>query len=186
MDINKIMLINYKLLKTMCFVFLVCTACKSMNNSIEAQESSQAQIISCPEGWHCSFELLKNKSTKIQYDQFNYPYLTIKDDKSTVLVFKYQRNEIEGTADSGYDEYIYLNIDDFQKNINLTDESLAEVDATFSRMCFCTRESTGYFPVRKGHLKIKKINRNRFKIDFSFKLETVPQVIENINETIHY
>lgn len=185
MILNKIMLIKFSLFKNIGFIFLICTACTSTIKPIEGNES-QNQILNCPEGWDCSFELLKNKSVKIQFDKFNYSYLTVEDSKSMVFVFKYQRNEIEGTADSSYNEYIYLNIDNFQNNINLTDASLAEVDAIFGRMCFCTAESVGYFPIRNGHLKIKKMNKNRFKIDFSFKLETVPQVIENISEVLRY
>ena len=185
MILNKIMLINFTSYKDICLIFLICTACTSTIKPIKDNES-QNQTLNCPEGWDCSFELLKNKSAKIQYDQFNYPYLTIQDGKSMVLVFKYQRYKIEGTADSGYDEYIYLNIDNLQNNIELSNASLAEVDAIFGRMCFCTAESVGYFPIRNGHLKIKKMNKNRFKIDFSFKLKTVPQVIENINEILQY
>lgn len=185
MILNKIMLIKFSLFKNICFIFLICAACTSAIKSIQDNES-QNQSLNCPEGWRCSFEILENKSVKIEFDKFNYSYLTTEDSKSMVLVFKYQRNEIEGTADSGYDEVIYLNIDNFQKNINLTDASLAEVNAIFGRICFCTAESTGYFPIRKGHLKIKKMNKNRFKIDFSFKLETVPQVIENISEILQF
>lgn len=185
MILNKIMLIKFSLFKNICFIFLICTACTSTIKPIEDNES-QNQILNCPEGWGCSFELLKNKSAKIEFDKFNNSFLTLIDSKSNVLKFKYFRNHIPGTADSGYDEVIYLNIDNFQNNINLTDASLAEVDAIFGRMCFCTAESVGYFPIRNGHLKIKKMNKNRFRIDFSFKLETVPQVIENISEILQY
>ena len=61
----------------------------------------------------------------------------------------------------GYYEVIYLNIDKIDPNMVLKDKSLAEVDAIFGRMCFCTKESTGYFPIRKGVLKSKK---NRVEI----------------------
>jgi len=187
MILNKIMLINFTLYKNISLIFLICTACTSTIKPIESKKSSLVQILECPEGWGCSFELLKNKSAKIEFDKFNNSFLTILDSsKSNVLKFKYSRNHIPGTADSGYDEVILLNIDNLQNNINLTDASLAEVDAIFGRMCFCTAESVGYFPIRNGHLKIKKMNKNRFKIDFSFKLETVPQVIENISEIIQF
>jgi hypothetical protein len=69
------------------------------------------------------------------------------------------------------------------QNIVLKDESLAEVDAIFGRMWFCSRESTGYFPIRKGVLKLKKIKKNRFKVDFYFTVEDVPQYVKSISET---
>jgi len=181
-----VMLINYKLSISIGLILLNYMACTSTAKPLEHHESFLTQTINCPEGWSCSLEIEKNKSAKIEFDKFNRSYLSIEESKSTLLKFNYTRNPIPGTADSGYDEEIYLNLDKIPTNIYLEDESLNEVNAIFGRMCFCTKESTGYFPIRTGTLKIQKIKKNRFKIDFSFKLETVPQVVEKISEILQF
>ena len=169
--------------KKLMFVLLLLVGCKSINKPTDTLNSSVQFFNNCPENGDCSLEILDNKSAKIEHDKFNNSYITLEESKSSLLMFKYERDEIQGTADSGYYEVIYFNIDKIDPNMVLKDESLAEVDAIFGRMCFCSRESTGYFPIRKGVLKLKKIKKNRFKVDFYFTVEDVPQYVKSISET---
>jgi hypothetical protein len=169
--------------KKLMFILLLLVGCKSINKPTNTSNSSVQFFNNCPEGGDCSLKILDNKSAKIEHDKFNNSYIILEESKSRVLMFKYERDEIQGTADSGYYEVIYLNIGKMDQNIVLKDESLAEVDAIFGRMCFCSKESIGYFPIRKGVLKLKKNKKNRFKVDFYFIVEDVPHFVKSISET---
>ena len=169
--------------KNLMFVLLLLVGCKSINKPTNTSNSSVQFFNNCPENGDCSLEILDNKSAKIEHDKFNNSYITLEESKSSLLMFKYERDEIQGTADSGYYEVIYLNIDKIDPNMVLKDESLAEVDAIFGRMCFCTKESTGYFPIRKGVLKSKKNKNNQLEIDFYFTIKDVPHFVKSISET---
>ena len=134
------MLINFTSYKNIGLIFLICTACLSTIKPIEDNDFKN-QIQNCPEGWGCSFEFLKNKSAKIELDKFNNSFLTLIDSKSNVLKFKYFRNHIPGTADSGYDEVIILNIDNLlQNNINLTEKGLWQRLMLYLDECVCIIE----------------------------------------------
>jgi|TARA_B110000971_G_scaffold218599_1_gene257757 hypothetical protein len=165
------------------FILLMFAGCKSINKPVDTSKSSVQYFNNCPENGDCSLEILDNQTAKIEYDKFNNSYITLEESKTTLLKFKYLRSEVPGTADSGYYEVIYLNIDKIDPNMVLKDKSLAEVDAIFGRMCFCTKESTGYFPIRKGVLKSKKNKNNQLEIDFYFTIKDVPHFVKSISET---
>ena len=115
MILNKIMLIKFSLFKNICFIFLICAACTSAIKSIQDNES-QNQSLNCPEGWRCSFEILENKSVKIEFDKFNYSYLTTEDSKSMVLVFKYQIGGLQ-TNRYGIPNQLYGLLDQLSFNL---------------------------------------------------------------------
>ena len=52
----------------------------------------------------------------------------------------------------------------------------------FGRFCFC-RGATGYYKVKEGNLKLKKINET-YQLDFDFKINEVPQIISKISGVV--
>lgn len=161
------------------FVFIIILNCKSVKEPIGLLESQS----SCPDDGMCTFEVLKNKSIFLKQDNTGQLYPEITDSNKTVVKFEYKRNEIPNTADSGYREIIYLELDPNYPEVNFENSELKATNALFARLCFC-RGQTGYYTINKGKLSIKKINGSDYSLEFTFEIEEVPQVIKSISEII--
>lgn len=157
------------------------TTCKSMINKLETNTLTVYDSKSCPENGSCFFEIFENKFARINTDEFGKTYLEFEDSQSNVLKFHYRRHTIDGVMDSGYDEFVYLNIDNLDEEMFLENESLTEVNAIFVRLCFC-KEHVGHFPISNGVLNITK-HKSDFRIDFKFSLDLIPQALKSINAT---
>ena len=167
-------------------VFVFCINCKSIIYKKNNTDFTLYNISDCPEDGTCFLEIIENKYVKIQKDKFDKSYIIFEEDESmTVLKFNYRRNTVKGVADQDYQELIYLNINNDKKEIALIDESFSDVSVIFGRLCFC-RENTGYFEVKKKKKKIIKSKRMGYKLDLSFKIKDVPQIISSISETFYY
>ena len=184
-------LIQKKNVKYYCFkmykfflLFLLLFSCK-INNTISKDElSDKKNFFECPKDGVCSIEVLKNKLITLKKDEFGKSFIELdKSSTTNLLKFSYKRNPIEDVADSNYEEIIYIEVKNTNKIISLKNEELSTVNAVFGRLCFC-RGSSGYFPIKQGSLDINKILKNTYKIDFSFKINDVPQVITYFSKTI--
>jgi len=146
------------------FLVLTCNSKKEMLNN-----SSEKIIVSnCPEDGVCAFEILKNKTLTLKKDDIGAFYPVISDGKKTLLKFEYTRNTIPNVQDAEYTELVYIEIDN-NKNINLKDLDLKKANAVFARLCFC-RGQTGYYPIKSGNLSLQSTSKNKFNLDFSFKV----------------
>lgn len=162
---------------------LLLSSCKANHDTIEENPSNKKAFFDCPKEGICSFETLKGKLITLKKDEFGKSYIDLEESyKTNLLKFSYKRQPIEDTADSNYEEVVFIEIKDIEKDISLKNKELLTVNAIFGRLCFC-RGSSGYFPIQEGNLSIKKISKNTYKIDFSFKINEVPQVITFFSDT---
>ncbi len=166
-------------------IFLFVFSCKVNNTTLENNQSDKKDFFECPKEGICSVEILNNKLIKLKKDEFGKSYIDLEESsKTNLLKFSYKKHPIEDTADSNYEEVVFIEIKDIEKNISLKNKELLTVNAVFGRLCFC-RGSSGYFPIQEGNLSIKKVSKNTYKIDFSFKINEVPQVITFFSETFN-
>ena len=155
---------------------LLLISCKAQNNFDKTNTI-------CPENDVCSAELIPNSTLKLHTDSIGMLYTTIEDGKHLIFKFSYSRNVDKQSLDGHYIEEIYAEFNSDLSEINLEDEDLQNVKLLFNRICFC-KGSTGFYPITKGKLSIKKINKNTYNIRLNFKVDEVPQVITSINETL--
>ena len=162
------------------FFLVGCHSKKEVINKINI--SQKENLETCPDDGKCTIEIIKNKSIQLKKDEFGLTYIDFSESKSSLVKYTYKRNNIENYADGNYEEIIYLEINDSINNYTLKNEDLKKVNAIFGRLCFC-RGATGYYKIKEGDLNI--LNKDKkLKVNFSFKINEVPQVIEFFNENI--
>jgi hypothetical protein len=138
-------------------------------------------VANCPENGECSFDVLHHSSINVLNDEFGNSYSEFQESDAIVLKFEYKRNEIPNTADSGYREEIYIELNPENLEIDLKNQELQMVKLHFGRFCFC-KGQTGLYKISKGRLTIKKTSVNRYLLNLEFKTDEVPQVISKIIE----
>ncbi len=161
--------------------FFAVYSCKSTSENSLSQKKTISNS-ECPSDGTCSFKTSYDKSFTLIKDEFGNAYPKFIDDESILLTFTYKRNEIPNTADGGYEEIIYIQLDRNNLELNLKDKELKNVNLTFARLCFC-RGATGYYSIDSGHLSIKKVDKKTYQVNLSFKAQEVPQIINEISET---
>ena len=140
--------------------------------------------INCPEGGDCIFEVLQNSQLELRRDAFGKLFPEVIDGKNLVLRFEFKKDQLPETRDSSYSEFLFLELEEQQTLISLKDEELQKVKMTFGRICYC-KGSTGYFPVKKGHLLISR-SEGSIMIKTGFRVGKVPQILTEIEETIDF
>ena len=155
----------------------------------KAQKSDQraeipAPQISCPEGGNCSFEVFERSRLDLQRNREGKIDPQIKEGNQLVVKYHYEKKPGADALDSGYDEYLYLEIDPGQDQIILRDKELQQVKMTFGRICYC-KGAMGYFPVLQGQLFVFN-KKGNLQIRSNFNVQKVPQITEHIDENINY
>lgn len=161
-------------------LFLMIVSCKS---GFVVNEAILVNTLNCPENGDCTIELLPNKSLEFKKDEFGSLYPVISEGNKTIFKYSYTRKSIPNTQDSNYKELVFAELDSVISPKKFTSETLKNVKLHFGRLCYCKGE-TGYYPIKKGEFNITKSTKNSFKIDFTFKIDEVPQIISAINETV--
>lgn len=167
------------------FFFFVISSCAT--NKVQENEKKQLippPHINCPGDGNCSFEVLENSSLNLAYDSTGKLYPEVKEGTKIVIKYTYKRKAVENVMDSGYAEYVYLEFDPDDKQIILKDKELKKVKMIFGRICYC-KGAMGYFPVQQGNLFLFNREGN-LQIRTSFKVNKVPQIIQQIDENIKY
>lgn len=169
-----------KIITLITVLFLASCSCKKVNS----QNHSTANLTSdCPKNGTCSLELFKGKSMLVNQDEFNKPYYELEENAATtVLKYTYSRTVKGNIQDAGYREEIVFEINNDQKNIILTDDSLQNTKMLYGRFCYC-KGQTGYYKVSKGNLNISK-KPEETAIALDFKIDAVPQIITAISLVI--
>ena len=165
-------------------VFSLLLGSCGTNQKTAQTKKTEVLNFNCPPNGDCVFEVLKNSSLLIKYDDFGKLYPEIVPGNKLVIKYHYKKDEIENTVDGSYSEFVYLEIDENDKQIILKDEELQKVKMLFGRICFC-RDAMGYFKVTEGSLFIFN-NDRKLLINSKFKVKKVPQIITEINENINY
>ena len=163
-------------------IFSSCGTQKEQSN--DQRVSLPPPIINCPEDGDCSFEVFKNSNLNLAYGSDGKLYPEVTEGEKIVIKYHYKRKTIENTMDSNYSEYVYFEFDPNVKQIILKDKELQNVKMVFGRICYC-KGSMGYFPVREGNLFLFNSNGN-LTVRTSFKINKVPQIINQIDENIKF
>lgn len=165
-------------------IIIVFASCKpSQNVNLTVREAVFTKTANCPDNGKCSIELIPNKSLGFHKNATGISYPIISEGEKTILKYTYKRNPIPNTQDSNYTEIVYAELGKTITEISLTGKELQTIKLYFGRLCFCKGE-TGYYPIKNGEFKLKKLDKNSIKIDFEFKISEVPQIISKISETI--
>ena len=165
------------------FVLFISLGCKTKQNSSE-QSGSYLKEISCPDSGNCEFEVLRNSTLNIKTDEFGKLYPEVTTGDKVVIKFHYKKIVPENVMDANYSEFVYLEVNEYEPQLMLKDNELQKVKMLFGRICFC-RDAMGYFRVTEGILYLFNSNGN-LKIDLTFKVNKVPQIITKVTETIKY
>jgi len=161
-------------------ILLCLTFCKSPEKSIQKTTNSEIVNLSkCPENGVCTIELLENKSLTILQDGIGATYYQLKEDASkSVVHFKYERNKIENTSDSGHIEEIVFEINKNENNLSIENAELQDTKMLFGRHCFC-KGSAGYYMVKTGKLKIST-EKEKTLYKLYFKVNNLPQLFSEV------
>jgi hypothetical protein len=166
------------------FLFSFCCTKKEVMKKEEENKVVTKIESSCPSDGVCTTEILKNKSLVIKTDEFGSTYTQIIDSEtSSVIVYQYNRIVKGDLQDAGYREEIIFEINNNDKELNLTNKELQETKMLFGRFCFC-RGQTGYYKVDEGKLNLKKKNEN-ITLNIDFTITKVPQIIKTITTSIN-
>lgn len=163
-------------------VFLSCTATKETGK--DQKVSLPPPHINCPEGGDCSFEIMKNSVLELKYSNIGDLYPEVVKGDKIVVKFHYQKDPVKDVMDSSYSEYVYFEFDPDESQMILKDKELQKVKMVFGRICYC-KGAMGYFPVRQGNLFMFN-SKGNFQLRTSFKVNKVPQIVEQIDENINY
>ena len=171
------------LLPLLILLLVSCKSTKNATSTITVNEAVLINTVNCPENGDCTIELLPNSSLEFKKDEFGNLYPIISEGNKTIFKYIFTRKSAPNTQDSNYSEVIFAELDAAISEETITDEALETKKLTFGRLCFCKGE-TGYYPIKKGEFKITKSSNKSFKIDFTFNIKEVPQIVSNINETV--
>ncbi len=164
-----------------CFYALYLIICLvSCKTKSELASNTAVEVVNmvCPEDGTCSFEILKNKNLLIKTDNLGNVYTEVVDGNHSVLKFEYRKQGNANYEDSGYREEIFIELD--INNLEFETTDLKERKLFFARWCYC-KGQTGYYKIKQGKLSVTKTGDKNFQLSLSFKIEEVPQIINEIN-----
>lgn len=167
------------------FLLILNIGCQSsrLNKSLlSLKEPRVITLESCPEKSNCTIEIIPHSTLIIKEDEFKNTYIEILKGPNTIIKYQYKKDEIPNTADGYYSEIVYIETDNYDKNIHLKNEQLQEVKMVFGRLCYC-KGTSGYFSVIKGELELT-VKKNKLTLNTNFSVDNIPQIIANLNETI--
>ena len=167
------------------FLVILLSACQSsrLNKSLNSLEKTNIITLNnCLNESTCTIEIIPKSTLIIKEDEFKNTYIEIEKGTQTIIKYHFKKNEIPNTADSHYSEIVYIETDNYDKNINLKNEQLQEVKMVFGRLCYC-KGTSGYFSVIKGELELT-VKKNKLTLNANFSVDNIPQLITKINETI--
>lgn len=165
------------------FALFLLLGCKAKQSSSEQSGSYLKEII-CPESGSCEFEVLQNSILNIKTDEFGKLYPEVTSGNKVVIKFHYKKTVPEKVMDANYSEYIYLEVNEYEPQLILKDKELQKVKMLFGRICFC-RDAGGYFRVTEGSLYLFNMNK-KLKMDLTFEVNKIPQIITEVKEEINY
>lgn len=98
------------------------------------------------------------------------------------LVFEYHLSKAADPdiADSGYDEYLYFELEEGTEDFRLIDEGISISRAYLRRSCFCI--FTDFRPLTAGEIFGEKIGNNTWNINFDVEaaIEEDGEIVETI------
>ncbi len=163
----------------MFYVMICLVSCKTKSELTSTIASNVANM-ECPENGTCSFEILKNKNLQIKTDNLGSKYPEMIEGKRFVIKFEYKKHGNTNYKDSGYREEVFIELD--ANNLEIETIALQDRKLFFARWCYC-KGQTGYYKINQGKLSVFKLDDKKFQLSLSFKIEEVPQIINEIKHT---
>ncbi|MGB5418674.1 MAG: hypothetical protein WBN21_07590, partial [Algibacter sp.] len=77
-------------------------------------------------------------------------------------------------------EEIFIELD--QENLQFETTELIDKKLFFARWCYC-KGQTGYYKINQGKLTVTKIDNSNYDVHLVFKIDEVPQIINEIKHT---
>jgi hypothetical protein len=166
-------------MKKMAFILVTIFAISCGAKKTTAPSLTAFLMSECPKNGECTIQLLKNKSMAVKSDEFGRLYYDLEESMTkNVVKYTYNRKVKGDIQDANYREEIIFELDDSKENLNLSDESLQEVQLLFGRFCYC-KGQTGYYKIKEGTLTVSK-NSEENEVELNFKIKEVPQIINHI------
>lgn len=167
------------------FILSISISCGShrSKSAIILNEDIQIDGAQCPENGSCNLELIPNKSLIFKKDEFGFTYPVISEGEKTILKYTYKKTSNPNLQDANYSEIIYAEFDPTMQETTVENEELQQFNFHFGRFCFCKGE-TGYYPITDGKFNLKRKGRDSIRVELKFKILEVPQILNNICETI--
>ncbi|WP_034042152.1 hypothetical protein [Wocania ichthyoenteri] len=162
------------------YLVICLVSCKA-KNKIKPINTKGVSIVNCPENGVCSLEVYKNKTLQIKTDNLGMSYPEMSNGNYLVLKFEYKKNENPNYVDGGYREEVFMELNPVNLEIETT--NLQNEKLFFARWCYC-KGQTGYYKINQGKLSVVKVDNENLKISLNFKIEEVPQIINEINQII--
>jgi len=162
------------------FCLIICLVSCKTKSELTSTTAKEVDNMVCPEEGTCSFEILKNKTLQIKTDNLGSIYPEMIDGIHSVLKFEYKKKGNANYEDSGYREEIFIELN--TNNLEGETTDLKDRKLFFARWCYC-KGQTGYYKINQGRLSVTKISDKNFQLRLSFKIEEVPQIINEINHT---
>ena len=167
------------------FILSIGISCGSQRSksTIILDENLSIDGTLCPKNGLCTIELITDKSLEFKKDEFGITYALITEGEKTILKYTYKNNPTPNLQDGNYSEIIYAEFDPTMQETTVENEKLQEFNFHFGRFCFCKGE-TGYYPITDGKFNLKRKGRDSIIVELNFKILEVPQILNNICETI--
>lgn len=149
------------------FLFvLVCFSCKSSKNFEESP--------TCPEGYDCAAEIIKNKSIVILEDTIGKNYVKLEDsDKFHTIKYTYSFKSRPELADANYSEVFYFHFPVDTKNMLLNGKEVQDANFIIAKHCFCP--DAGYEVINDGNITIE-LDDNKYYLSLGFQSDKAMRV----------
>jgi hypothetical protein len=168
---------------TLLMIFVFLASCHPTKDFPAYRDNITNIEMGCPTDGICEIEVKENKAMDIMTDASGSFFYKLHDDNSkAVIVFSYTKSTPKEIQDGTYKEEVVMEIDKSQKATEIVDFSSGIPKILFGRFCYC-KGYTGYYKIDSGKLKIA-LNGNKKDFYFNFKINEVPQVLENIHFTL--
>jgi len=159
--------------------------CKSgkINSLLEKLDKKNITVLTnCFDNAECTIEIIPHSNLMIKEDEFKNTYIEIENGVNTIIKYQFKKNELPNTADSQYSEFLYLEIDNYNKKLHLKNEELQQVKMIYGKLCYC-KGSSGFFKVKNGDLELT-LSKNKLSLVTNFNVENIQQMVSQLNENI--
>jgi len=128
--------------------------------------------------------LIPNVELLLKADEFGNDYLELVPSDKLVFKLQYLREQLPNTADSQYEEVVYVELTPPLTEVHLSGNQLAQVKMTFGRFCYC-KGTSGYFRVSQGNLSVVPQGKT-LHITAAFQVDGIPQEMDALKVSFHY
>lgn len=127
-------------------------------------------------------EYFVHRNSKLEIEAAEYgTYIDIVAGNKFVFEYHFTKESDPDISDSGYDEYLYFEMEEGIDDFKLTSEDLVLSNTYLRRSCFCA--FTDFRPITAGEITGKKTGNNEWNISFDVEaaIEENGELVETIS-----